>query len=187
MGYRNWNCPGTDNHPPHQFRHFHNPSPDVDPPPRFCPTCGCDGEIEDNAFTRDVAAPFIASARAKSIDQVYRQMETASEARMQLAAGITGQDVSDFNDMKITDLKDNLRPGDVAAMPMVANEVTKRMDAMTANGIPTGWIGNNGQGFAEQAHTGYMPHAGAGIARVGQEFFQTKGQAIVRASETGRH
>ena len=187
MGQRSYLCPGTASYPAHTFSYFHHPSIEQDPVPRFCPTCGCDGEAVDTPFEREVTAPHISNAKALSPDMVYRNMEGQAEERIQMAAELTGQPVGDFKDMKITDLKDNLKAGEIAAVAMPQNDVTMRMDQMAQRGIPVGFVGNGGQGFAQAAHTGPHPHAGLGAAVQVQQHFQHNVTSIMRNGETGRY
>ena len=97
--------------------------------PEYCPECGNfmgAGPVKLPSFAA------IKSQRTKNADATYRNMETGSETRQELAAEMTGLDKADFSALKITDLKDNLRPGDVAAK-MPANPVSEMMDANKAN------------------------------------------------------
>ena len=73
--------------------------------PNFCPHCGA--FVGDDSDKPEVAAPMIATALGKSGDQVYRQLEASSG---------------------ITNLKDGLREGDVAGIP-VKNTVTEFAEA----------------------------------------------------------
>jgi hypothetical protein len=50
----------------------------------------------------------IGTAKSKSVDAVYRDIERASEVRAEAAGDPS---------LKVTNMKDNLREGDVAAMP----------------------------------------------------------------------
>lgn len=71
--------------------------------PNFCGNCGSFVGV-DPTFVPDRLN--IGTTRGKSADQVYRQMEAASEARAEMAGDPS---------LKITDMNDNLREGDVAA------------------------------------------------------------------------
>ena len=106
-------------------------------------------EIPDAIFRR---------AKAKAADYTYRAMEEAADHNIEYAAEKFGVDKAELQGLKITDMKDNLREGDIAAAP-VNNEVTKTMEQM-----PTGTQGFiDGAGaaqFAASAHTGYGAHAG---------------------------
>ncbi len=73
-------------------------------PPRFCPACGAEFDPEAEAVpgTKNIGG----SAIARSTDMTYRQLEESSAAR---AAEL------DAPSLKVTNLNDNLREGDVAA------------------------------------------------------------------------
>ena len=111
------------------------------PLPSKCPLPGCDyvaAERDDNVIV--IAAPFIGSARTKATDACYRELETSSAARAEAAAHMAGVPVSEMSHLKVTNLKDNTREGEVAAMPVV-NAVTRQMDMLKARGMPTGFGG----------------------------------------------
>ena len=125
-----YSCPGTDEHPAHNFRYCHIPNRESDPLPRFCGVCGYDSEAE--TFIREMSAPHIEKSIRRAGDATFRQMEGQAEERRQMAAEMTGMDASEFNDLKLTDMKDNLREGDTADMPVV-NDVSRAIDADTQN------------------------------------------------------
>jgi len=152
---RTYNCPECGG----QFSHLHHPSTDT-APPRFCPLCGYDTQSEERAaeFSPAITAPMIGTNKAKAGDATYRMMEAEAQSRIEAAAEMTGQPESDFADMKITDLKDNLREGDTAAVAMPANDVTRRMAEMQARGMPVGFAG--GEAYAQTTGQGPEPYAG---------------------------
>lgn len=117
--YKDYRCPdckGT-------FTFLHHPN--NEPPPDHCHLCGSYmGEAPEQAPT----VINIATAKGKVGDKLYRQMEAATEARIEAAAEMTGGDKSDFAHMKMTDMKDNQREGDITAP-----SVTKSMDNLTNN------------------------------------------------------
>jgi hypothetical protein len=100
--------------------------------------------------------PAILGRRTKVADQVYRDMEAGSEKRMHLAAEVGGGTASDYASLKITNMQDNLRAGDVAAMP-VRNAVTEHMER-TGQG---GFAGGDAVGYSGAVQTGPFPNAGA--------------------------
>jgi hypothetical protein len=119
--------------------------PAIDLPER-CPLKGCgyvakkrDPEVDENGEIV-IAAPFLRSHVMKANDGVYRELERSSEVRAQLAAEMAGVPVSEMSHLKVTNLRDNTRSGEVAAMPVV-NEVTKQMDMLRARGLPVGFGG----------------------------------------------
>lgn len=124
--------------------------------PRFCPVNGCD--LGEERAEDGVVMPFIRSAKTKANDQVYRQMETASERRAEAAAEMLGVPASDMSDMKITNLNDR-RDAEVAAMP-VNNAVSQQMDLMRASGGQAGFV-QTGAEYSAAVQQGPFPNAGA--------------------------
>ena len=92
--------------------------------PNFCPSCGTDQRVPDPSFV-PTQLNIGGGAMARSVDSTYRQMEDASIARAEMAGDPS---------LKITNLRDNLREGEVAAMP-VNNIVTQTADAYKAEGF----------------------------------------------------
>lgn len=98
---------------------------DEDPLPEFCPLPGCGQYVGANPepipnFSR------VRNAKNQTMDNVYRGMEESSYARAQAAADLAGCDVSEMSALKITNMRDNLREGDVSYMaPTTASNVTK--------------------------------------------------------------
>lgn len=158
------------------FTFMHHPVDE--PPPRFCPLCAYDSHSEDLPlpFIAGIVAPHVKNrVIVQAVDQTYRQMEAGADHQIQEAARMTGLDASEFANMKITDMKDNLREGDIAAVP-VDNTVSRAMAA--APGI-TGFQGANAMGFAASAHTGSDAHAGAKTAgMLRQAHAQKHGNAV---------
>lgn len=100
-----------------------------EPVPEYCPQCG------NFMGTEPVQLPSfisIKSQRTKNADRTYRDIEAGGEKRAELAAEMTGGEKEDFSALKITDLKDNLRPGDIAAK-MPANPVSEFMESNKGN------------------------------------------------------
>lgn len=75
-----------------------------EPPPSFCPGCG---EYMGEGPQPMPSMPNIGTGKGRAADDAYRQMESASIARAE-AAGDPA--------LKITNMKDNLREGDVAGI-----------------------------------------------------------------------
>ena len=131
----------------------------LDGHPRYCPLCKAD--IGGNDGNDDVISiPAFLSARAKATDQVYRDLERTSEANMYKAAEMAGCDASDMANMKVTNIRDARKPGEIAAVPVV-NSVTAHMDAMERAGMPTGFNVPNAAELAGQVRSGPHPNAGA--------------------------
>jgi hypothetical protein len=139
--------------------------------PERCPLKGCgyvakkrDPEVDEDGVIV-IAAPFIGSAKTKATDSCYRELETSSAARAELAAQVAGVPVSEMSHLKVTNLKDNTREGEIAAMPVV-NDVTRQMDRMKASGMPVG--------FGDQQHA----RVGASTGYAGMKAMQTVQNSI---------
>ena len=129
------------------------------PWPRICPFPACRAEMGEERADDDIVMPFITSSqlaeRTRASDSVYRQMETGSEVRAEMAASHLGVSAADVADLKITNLRDARNPGEIAAVPVV-NDVSKVMD----KGVG-GFQGSNGAAFAAGTKVGHYPNAGA--------------------------
>jgi len=119
-----------------------------------------------------VVMPFIRSAKTSNNDKLYRDMERGSEFRAEKAAELTGASVADMSSLKITDMNDQMRAGDMAAKAE-ADAAMARLKATTkapigfaengaefSAGISSGAISVNGQ-----IMTGIEPNAGARAAQ----------------------
>lgn len=110
---------------------------------------------------RDVTVipmPFIKSAKTKQNDELYRSMEKGSEVRAELGAQAAGCSVSDMSALKMTDMNDNQREGDIAAKLAPDDSSAKFFQsngAEYAAGTASGAITVNGQ-----VTTGIQPRAG---------------------------
>jgi hypothetical protein len=134
--------------------------------PDDCPLCGkYVGTDRDDA---DIVMPAILGQRTKIADQVYRDMEKGSEHRTHLAAEMGGGTASDYSNLKITDMKDNLRAGEIAAMP-VRNAVTEHMERFKQGGF----AGSEGVGYSSAVQTGPFPNAGAKMRTTLQQHHAT--------------
>lgn len=143
---RTYQCPDCEG----IFEHLHMRS--TEEPPAFCPLCG--------ANTSDVApelpAPRIAKSIGKVADDVYRQMETSSAARAEMAAEALGESASDMGAMRVTNLSDNARAGEISA-PTVNNSVSQFMNQTRIGGMTDT---NAGASYAAAAATGPFARAG---------------------------
>lgn len=162
-----------------------------DPNPDECPLCHNTGEpvldmkgkLHPNIakMVDEGRGPATTMTKAKSGDAVYRGMENASAARAQLAADDLGVDVSEMAHMKITDLKDNLRAGDVAAkIPTAPATLTSGPNMATFHQKPetsTGQVMGPGSmgGFGERTRQKVT----AGHAQ--------RAHQLVKAGEAGRY
>ncbi len=122
--------------------------------PDKCPLCGY--ETGTDRADDDVVLPAILGRRTKAADQTYRDMERGSEHRTHLAAAVGGGTAADYAGLKITNMRDNLREGDIAAMP-VRNAVTEHMEKFNQGGF----AGPDGAGYSGSVQTGPFPNAGA--------------------------
>ena len=127
-------------------------------PPKACPNCGHTEEpVEDR-----VCAPSIRSPRTESIDGTYREIEAASERRVEQAAEAAGCAPSEMSSLKITNLNDR-RDAEMAAIP-VSNAVTQQMDYVNAKGGNLGWQ-QGGAAHADAVRSGAVVVDGRVVAR----------------------
>lgn len=134
-----------------------------EPWPEYCQIEMC-REYIGIAGKDEVVMPFISLSKRKSADKVFRDMEKGAEHRINVAAEMTGQPKSDFNSLKMTDMKDNLRPGDISAPELPANPVSQQMQMMQARGMPVGF--GSGVDHSGAVQSGPAPNAGAKMRSV---------------------
>lgn len=123
--------------------------------PEYCPKCG---EYIGTEGKDEVVLPFISSAKNLGADRVYKDMEQKSELRAQLAAEQSGLSASEVSHLKITNMNDRQRQGDIAAMP-VNNEVSRMMAS-----APPGTVGFGSQyaiQMSAMSQQGPVPNAGS--------------------------
>jgi hypothetical protein len=145
--------------------------------PQYCPLCSAD--IGHNRDDDDIVVPFIRTSQSsKAVDDVYRQMEAASEERAKLAAEMVGCSPEEMSGLKITDLRPTKHPGDIAAPPVV-NEITRVMDQ-----APIGALSTLGPQMASAAASGYLPSRNARTRTLIQESHQEKVRAYVGVDHT---
>lgn len=140
---RTYQCPDCEG----TFSFLHLKSDE--PPPDYCAKCGAWMGEEPEPMP---SAPFISKPQNKAGDVVYRQMEKDSAARAEMTGDPT---------LKLTDLKDNLRAGDVAAKTSVNNPVSNYMEAARAEGADYGWGAGNVAGYIGAAKQGPVRDTGA--------------------------
>jgi hypothetical protein len=126
--------------------------------PDYCPLCG--ERIGHDRDDDDVVAPFIRHTTTKATDQVYRDIEQASERRAELAAEMAGTSVEEMSGLKITNLRDQRHAGDVAAVPVV-NDITRFMDDNPKLSGFTGGAGGQGVQYSGAVQAGPYPNVGA--------------------------
>ena len=99
-------------------------------PPRYCALCGADveGTVQKIKQSKPVPRPKRPRDRSvssgcvsRSVDSVYRGMEDAATSRMRDAAEVLGVSVESLSAMKMTDMKDNMREGDMAQAHIAAD------------------------------------------------------------------
>lgn len=144
--------------------------------PRFCPTCGYDTLKQDISL----AAPYLATGAAKNADGVVRAMEEGADWRARKAAESFGATTAEANGLKLTNLRDNARAGETAAIPVV-NDVTRHM-AATADlqGAPAmGHVGaEQAIQYSGQVTTGPTPNAGARAANALRNLHAGQGNVV---------
>ena len=136
--------------------------------PKFCPLCSAD--LGDDRADDDIVMPFIRSSSSKlaAADRVYREMEESSSRRAQAAADMVGAPVSEMSGLKITDMRDNQRPGDLA-VPLPSNPVS---DFMQQNPQASGFGTGRGVEYSMAVQQGPLPNAGARTRTMVQSLHQ---------------
>jgi hypothetical protein len=124
-----------------------------DPAPDYCPLCGS----PTLARAGGLATPSLAKGAAGPVDNIYKAMEEGAQFRAQKAEAM-GASAAEAAGLKITDMRDNLRAGDTANIPVV-NDVTRVMDAVPQH------VGHVSQqqalAYAGNVASGPAPRAGA--------------------------
>jgi hypothetical protein len=125
--------------------------------PKDCPECG--EYVGHDRADDDVVVPNILAFSTRCQDGVYKAMEKASEERVYQAAEMAGCDASEMSSLKITNMRDNMREGDIAAIP-VKNDITDHMDRMRA-------MNPNAQvGYGADSSAGAEYARGAAMGRI---------------------
>lgn len=171
---RTYQCPDCEG----TFDHLHLRS--TDEPPNFCPLCGSNMSDPEP----QVGRINLGTSVGKSGDQVYRAMEDGSATRAQIAADHLGIDASEMSAMKITDIKDNMREGDTAAV--TSNNAVSQMMTQT-QGVTGLQDASAASQFAASAHTGAYAHAGDKARQSLVTAHQKRAHEIVKAGEMGRY
>lgn len=107
---------------------FHDLS--VSSEPELCPLCNNTGDapaVLPTKLPEDFRGPHIATGTAKNVDDYWKATQEAAEHRA-LMAEANGMSREEANNIRITDMPDNLREGDIAERPAV-NDVSKVIDA----------------------------------------------------------
>lgn len=100
------------------FDFLHHPT--SEPPPDYCQIESCRAFVGDGVEKVPVLHLKIGTHKGAIPDQLYRRLEESSAARAEEAAELVGADKSEMSAIKITDLKDNTREGDVLAVSRTA-------------------------------------------------------------------
>lgn len=130
---------------------------EADPLPRYCAVCGFDSE-GDVGYDQALTTPHLGKSIRKTVDDMHRQMEDGAEHRANVAREQFGLDSDEVANMKMTDMKDNLHPGDTSAVE-VKNPVTEIMAAAPQGTF--GFQGAAGLGYSGPVAEGPFPNAGA--------------------------
>jgi len=105
-------------------------------------------KLGSNRSDDDIVMPFVRanSSIAKTVDKLYRDTERGSEVRAELAAEAAGASVAEMSSLKITNMADNQRPGDIAAPPIpdIGQKFVGGGSEYSA-GVSSGAISLNGQ------------------------------------------
>lgn len=109
-----------------EFEFLHHPSDE--PPPNECHLCHAYMGVGPRRVP--VLKLSIGTAKGKVGDKLYRQLEDSSAARAEEAAEMMGAPVADMAGMKITNLPDNTRAGDISAPSITQAEKNLTREAM---------------------------------------------------------
>lgn len=152
--FRTYECPSCTR--PFEIFHMSND----EPPPRFCPHCGYDTQSEEaEPLAEALSAPVIrrSTAISKSVDATYRAEEEGSNFRVEMAKEM-GLDTEAANQLRVTDMRDNVKPGETSIVPVV-NDASRMIDSNPNHfGFQGGAV--NYQGYSEAVRTGPAPNAG---------------------------
>jgi hypothetical protein len=126
--------------------------------PDICPLCK---EFVGSGDNTVISMPMIRSAKTKSADKLYRDMERGSEVRASKAAEMLGIDASDMSALKMTNMSDSAREGESSAppLPVAADDMGKFFQPNGQEygaGTASGAVTVNGK-----ITTGIEPRAGA--------------------------
>ncbi len=126
--YRTYGCKGASGR---RKQHTFEVMIDSGEHPKFCPSCGAKIDtVEIVPGTHSIGGSDI----VRGVDLTYRLVEESSAER----AGLAGNP-----SLKVTNMKDHLREGDVA-VSLPNNTVTQFMGDAASKGINYGWGGGGG-------------------------------------------
>lgn len=144
--------------------------------PKHCPLCGYSTAMPERT---EIQAPLIANPKNKSHDQVYRQYEQATADNAQAAADMLGVSASDMADLKVTNMEDGIRQGDLSVKPPV-NPVSTFMQQHPQ---AVSQAAAQAQGYASMAHQGPDAYAGARALGMLRERHQKYGAAAIMGGQ----
>jgi hypothetical protein len=130
--FRTFGCSGDEDSGPHDFTMMVEDGE----LPRFCAVCGAEFEGEPEVIPG--GGHIGGSAIQRTVDNMYREIERSSAERAELAGSPA---------LKVTDMNDHLREGDVAAK-MPNNTVTQFMAHAAGAGAHYGFGGGAMTGVA---------------------------------------
>lgn len=157
-----------------QFTFLHHPEAE----PAFCPHCGSDGSSHDQVL----AMPSIGTHKGAGPDQLYRAMEEGSNFRADMAQAM-GVDAAEADGLRISNMRDNARPGENHAIP-VNNDITRTMAQQAGQGV-SGFV-SGGESLYADVKTGPYPNQGARtMARV-KSMHSGIAASVTRAGQMNR-
>jgi hypothetical protein len=141
--------------------------------PNRCPLEGCGAYVGLNGKP-EVTLPFISKAANKSPDVLNRVMEEGAQHRINMAAEMTGQPASDFAALAHTNMRDNVREGDITHSPVQTDlkaefgnsGINNQEHALTIAGVKSGPYPNQGAKEINNIKSLHARH-GAEIVRRG--------------------
>lgn len=133
------------------FEFLHHPSDE--PPPDYCPLCKA--YVGDDPMQRQPVLSINLGTEKNSVgDKLYRQMESASDANAQAAAEMVGADKADMSAIRITNLNDNTREGEHAAMTRAAQAERELSYTVAGNKVAPTLQNPNAAAWAAETRSG---------------------------------
>lgn len=153
-------------------------------PPEDCPLCHGTGDAPvDPVDISNLRFPHIAKSIGKVADTVYRDMETGSQVRAEMAAEMLGESAQQTA-VGMTDMKDSMREGDSAAAMPVSPEmrsfVNNNPNVMSMKDSETG------AQYAAATRQGIAAGEGDWIRSQVQRNHHITTASVVRSGELGR-
>lgn len=150
--------------------------------PEKCLFCGA--HVGHDSDSDDVVMPSMRSSRLAVADKVYREMEESSSRRAEAAASMVGAPVAEMSGLKITNMVDHQRPGDLA-VPLPSNPVS---DFMAQNPQASGFGTGRGVEYSMAVQQGPTPNAGAKTRTMVQNLHQqmVSQHCVGKDADTGR-